>query len=46
MKKKKTDSYQEKRKKSYKGFNSRKKTSFNKACKFYKKKSRGQGKNK
>ncbi len=44
MKTKQSSSYEEKRKKSYKGFNSKKKTSFNKASKFYKKKSRGQGK--
>jgi|TARA_Y100001951_G_C11213801_1_gene224566 hypothetical protein len=44
MKKKLSSSYEEKKKKGYKGFNSRKKTSFNKASKFYKKKYRGQGK--
>ena len=33
----------ERKKKSYKGFNSRKKTSFNKNSKNYKKKYRGQG---
>jgi len=44
MKKKAGSTYEEKKKKSYKGFNSRKKTSFNKASKFYKKKYRGQGK--
>lgn len=43
MKKKSGTSYEEKKKKSYKGFNSRKKTSFNKNSKHYKKKYRGQG---
>ena len=38
MKKKSGTSYEEKKKKSYKGFNSRKKTSFNKNSKHYKKK--------
>ena len=43
MKKKQSSSYQEKKKKSYKGFNSSKKTSFLKGSKHYKKKYRGQG---
>ena len=43
MKKKAGSNYQEKKKKSYKGFNSRKKTSFLKGSKHYKKKYRGQG---
>jgi|TARA_R110002012_G_scaffold63313_2_gene166676 hypothetical protein len=43
MKKKSETSYEGKKKKSYKGFNSRKKTSFLKGSKHYKKKYRGQG---
>ena len=43
MKKKSGDTYEGKKKKGYKGFNSRKKTSFNKTSKNYKKKYRGQG---
>jgi len=44
MKKKSGSSYEGSKKKGYKGFNSRKKTSFNKNSKNYKKKYRGQGK--